>query len=115
MLKILLGFSGSYIFLAGIYKMLPTIKGAWLYRRAVEQGRYTLDIYLLNIIVLEMIMGGWYQNYVRLTGSNPLYSHGLLVEIILTFIIAFVTMEIIIFMSKMINRSDLLRKVLFYR
>lgn len=114
-LKILLGFSGSYIFLAGIYKMLPTIKGAWLYRRAVEQGRYTLDIYLLNIIVLEMIMGGWYQNYVRLTGSNPLYSHGLLVEIILTFIIAFVTMEIIIFMSKMINRSDLLRKVLFYR
>ena len=51
----------------------------------------------------------------RLTGSNPLYSHGLLVEIILTFIIAFVTMEIIIFMSKMINRSDLLRKVLFYR
>ena len=34
-LKILLGFSGSYIFLAGIYKMLPTIKGAWLYRRAV--------------------------------------------------------------------------------
>lgn len=114
-LKILLGFSGAYIFFVGIYKILPAINGSWLYRRAVEQGRYTLDIYLLNIIVLEMIMGGEYQNYVRLTGSNPLYSHGILAEVIVTFILAVVIMEIIIFLSKMINRSNLLKKVLFYR
>lgn len=114
-LKIFLGFSGSYIFMRVIYKMMSYGGGGWLYNMALKRGRYTLEIYLIQIVFLEMIMGSIYQNYVRSTGVNPLYMYGIITEVIATFIVAAIIMEIIIVIVKIINRIGLLKKILFYR
>lgn len=59
-------------------------------------------------------MGSIYQNYVRSTGVNPLYMHGLITEVIATFIMAAI-MEIIFAMVKIINRVKLLKRILFHK
>ena len=49
-LKLVMGVTGCYLILLIIYKMMPYFKNTSLECCAIERGRYTLDIYLLNII-----------------------------------------------------------------
>lgn len=114
-LKIILGVTGCYLMLLAIYKIVPFFSNSKLEYRAIEQGRFTLDIYLLNIIILEMIGGPLYRKLVKLYDFNFFYEYGLIFEVISTFIGACIMMEIIIFVGKMMNKNRYIAKVFFYR
>ena len=114
-LKIIMGVTGCYLTLLIIYRIMPFFANSKLERRAIEQGRFTLDIYLLNIIILEMISGPLYKKLVELYDFNFLHSYGLLFEIVSTFIGACLMMEIIVFIGRLMNRNRYLAKIFFYR
>lgn len=54
-LKFILGLSGSFLSLALIHKYLPFLQSTWIFRRAAQEGRFTLDIYLLQVIIIEIL------------------------------------------------------------
>ena len=54
-LKFILGLSGSFLSLALIHKYLPSLQSIWIFRRAAQEGRFTLDIYLLQVIIIEIL------------------------------------------------------------
>ena len=113
--KTLLAYTGSFLMLFLIYKIRPCLNGTWLVKRAVDHGRYTLDIYLLQIIILEMIGGHLYKAYVKETGLNIIHSQGLLFEVVSTFICACIMMEFLVLVSVLINKNYYATKLLFYR
>lgn len=75
-LKLVLGFSGSFVSLALIHKYLPSIQGTWIFRRATVEGRFTLDIYLLQIIVVEIIGNNLYKIWLLNNGIDIFYLGG---------------------------------------
>ena len=113
--KTLLAYTGSFLMLFLIYKIRPCLNGTWLVKRAVDHGRYTLDIYLLQIIILEMIGGHLYKAYVKETGLDIIHSQGLLFEVVSTFICACIMMEFLVLVSVLINKNYYATKLLFYR
>lgn len=82
---------------------------------AAQRGQYTLDIYLLNIIILEMTAGPIYRKITTIYGSNFLHEHGLLFEIVATFIVTCVMMEIIVTVGRLMNQNRYMAKIFFYR
>lgn len=114
-LKIVMGVTGCYLVLFFIHKIMPLFNNSKLEYRAIEQGRFTLDIYLLNIIILEMISGPIYRKLVKIYGFNFFHEYGLIFEIISTFIGACIMMEIIVLVGKMMNKNRYIAKVFFYR
>ena len=114
-LKFIMGVTGSYLVLFIIYKIMPMIKNNVLNKRVIERGKYTLDIYLLNIIILELIGGKLYRYYITIYDFNLFYAYGLLFEVVSTFIVSCLIMEFIIFVSKWINKNKYMAKILFYR
>ena len=114
-LKIIMGVTGCYLVLLIIYKIMPLFSDSKLEYRAIEQGRFTLDIYLLNIIILEMISGPLYRRLVKIYDFNFFHEYGLIFEIISTFIGACIMMETIVFVGRMMNKNRYIAKIFFYR
>lgn len=114
-LKFILGFLGSYLTLIGIYFLLPYIQRLSVFREASQAGRYTLDIYLIQILLVERICGPWYRQMVDKIGFNYILQNGVLFEIAATFLIALIFLHVIIWISKLLNRSSICSKILFYR
>ena len=104
-----MGVTGCYLVLFIIYKIMPYFKSTSLEYRAIERGRYTLDIYLLNIIILEMICGPLYRNFITIIGYNLLHSHGFVFELITTLIGERIMMEIIVSIDKIMNKNVILQ------
>ena len=69
-LKIILGVIGSYLALIFLYKLLPYMKETSLYHLVAKEGQYTLDIYLIQIIVIEKLLGPFYKQLVSQSGIN---------------------------------------------
>ncbi len=113
-LKIFLGVAGSFLALVLGYYLQPYIKGRWLYRRATCEGRFTLDIYLLQIIIVEKLAGPWHKNWVA-CGGMDLFNFNFAERVLMTFIVSVLFMECLVMIRKYLNRSRLLRKILFYR
>ncbi|SFI12806.1 Fucose 4-O-acetylase [Selenomonas ruminantium] len=114
-LKIIMGISGCFLILMIIYKIMPCLKGTSLECYAIEQGQYTLDIYLLNIIILEKICGPLYRNIVKYYQFNILHSYGILFEFISTLIVTCLIMIIITTVGKIMNKNHYIAKIFFYR
>ena len=115
LLRFILGFLGSYLTLIVVHFILPHICNLWIFREACQAGRYTLDIYLIQILLVEMIWGPWYRRMVDKMGINYILQNGVLFEIAATFLIALVFLHVIIWISKLLNRSSICSKILFYR
>lgn len=115
LLRLILGFLGSYLTLIAVYFILPYVRNLWIFREACQAGRYTLDIYLIQILLVEMIWGPWYRNLVDKMGINYILQNGVLFEIALTLLIAMAFLHVIIWISKLLNRSSICSKILFYR
>ena len=78
-------------------------------------GAYTLDIYLIQMILVERILGPVYRQWMDISGIDYLHMYGLLVEFIVTFSFAVVLIEIICWISRLVNKSPALSCFLFYR
>lgn len=115
--KIILGCLGSFVVLGILWRLMNNIKKWRIYRRAVAMGQYTLDIYLLNIIILEIIGGRYLYPWLckNIFHENVLMNHGFGFEVVSTFIIAYVFMEILVVISKVLNRYRWIAKLFFYR
>ena len=113
-LKIFLGITGSYLALAFVYYMMPHIKDSWLLRRATVEGRFTLDIYLIQIILIEKLAGPMHRAWVK-AGGVDLFNFNMPERIIVTFITSLLFMELLVRLSKLFNRNRLIAKMLFYR
>lgn len=114
-LKVFLGFLGSYVALVLIHQMLPRIHDTWLFRQAKQMGAYTLDIYLIQMIFIERILGPLYRRWISVPGVDYMHIYGLLFEIVVTFVLSFVLLEFISCVSRLFNQSPLFAFVLFYR
>lgn len=113
---LLLAALGCYLILVVVWYIGNEIKSTSIYDVIISRGKYTLEIYLLNIILLETIGGGYlYPWLCQPLGYNVMYHYGFLFELVGTFILACVAMEIIILAIKIIDRSAWLRKVLFMK
>ena len=75
----------------------------------------TAKFELLNIIVLEMIGGQLYHGIVDIYKFNFLHSYGVVFETISTFTLACIMMEVILFISKAMNKNKYVTKIFFYR
>lgn len=115
--KILFGYIGSFALLGIIWNFSLKVKDGWLHRRAVNMGKYTLDIYLLNIIILEMLGGQHLYPWLRgnVFHENVLMNHGFIFELISTFLVACVVMEIIVLVSRVLDHFPIIAKFFFYR
>lgn len=76
-------------------------------------GAYTLDIYLIQIIFLvERILGPLYRQNIGISGVDYLHLYGLFSEIIATFLLAFILLECIIWISRLLNKVSLFAFIL---
>lgn len=108
--KTILGFLGSYIFLT----ILSKIKWAdSIYQYMLLRGRYTLDIYLLNIVILEIILGTAYRKLVSMYHVNAFYEYGLLWEVFSTFIVAVLITEMLFQIGQAMRKSAYIRAIFF--
>ena len=114
-LKFVLGFAGSFVSLALIHKYMTLLNGTWLYHRATVEGRFTLDIYLLQIVVVEIIGGHLHKLWLSRDGIDIFYLGGGIGRLIIPFLVTCIFMEIIVWISKEINARPILSKILFYR
>ena len=85
-LKISLGVTGSYLALIFLYKLLPYMKETPLYHLAAKEGQYTLDIYLIQIIVIEKLLGPFYKQLVSQSDINWINEYGLIVKVVSTLV-----------------------------
>lgn len=115
-LKILLGIVGIYILMFTIWK-IKNIKCLSIFiSRAKEYGQYTLELYLLNIVILEMILGGIvYKWIVDQYNYNIIQDNGFIFEFFSTFILSLIIIEILLFIIKQIYRYPKISKLLFYK
>jgi hypothetical protein len=109
------GILGCWIALSFTWKINYYIKSKWVIERILYAGRFTLDIYLIQIILLEIIGRIFYKKIVEFTDVNILSQYGVLSELILCFIISLAILEVIFIISRYINMNKFLSKVLFYR
>ena len=109
--KTLLGLSGSYIFLCITRNI--NWGGTGVYKYFLLRGKYTLDIYLLNIIILEIILGRIYRNIVNIYNVNIFYEYGFLWELFSTFIIAVLITEVLFQIGQVMRKNTYIRAIFF--
>lgn len=121
-LKIILGISGSYLVLLIVYKVyiffIKIDRNNKLINKIACVGKYTLDIYLLQIIIVEYIFRIINSKYFLANGIDMFNfsgCFGMLMRIIITFIISIFLFEIIVKISSYINKNAVVKKILFYR
>ena len=114
--KVLLGFLGCYIVLNFIKDVHNFIRDSKLCSIMVHRGQFTLEIYLLNIVILE-ILGGkrLYPWLMEKSDVNWLHANGFMFEIISTFMVTCIVMEIIILIIKCIQKYPILSKLFFWK
>jgi hypothetical protein len=113
--KIILGIIGSYLIILGVKILSQFVKGTFLEKRALKQGRQTKEIYLLNIIIIEMLFGPFYRNILANYYGNFLHQNGVLFELFSTFLITYLFMEFIVLLIDIFSKSHYFSKILFYR
>ena len=113
--KVVLAYSGCYLLLLSLYMIMPYFKGTSLERHIITYGQHTLELYLLQVIFLEVIGGRFYRVFVKMTGCNFIYAYGFLFEFLSTFLITCIVMNLLIIANNLINKIPLLTKLLFYR
>ena len=114
-LKMILGITGSYLALVLMYKLLPYIKRTPLYHLAAREGQYTLDIYLVQIIIIEKLLGPFYKLLVSQSGVNWMNEYGLFIKIVSTLLLAAILLGFVIGISNLCNKNHYVSKMLFWR
>ena len=114
-LKMILGISGSFLALVGVNRLDILIKKSKFYDWMTNQGRFTLDIYLLQIIIIEKLFGPWYQLLVRHSSVNWICDYGLLWKTVSTICVGTALLILIIFVDKILQRNAILVKILFWK
>ena len=109
--KMILGFLGSYIFLSVIRKI--DWENTNIYQYVLLRGRYTLDIYLLNIIVLEIFLVGLYKKIVSIYQVNIFYEYGFLWDLLSTFVISVLITELLFKIGQAMRKNRIIRAVFF--
>ena len=109
--KTILGFLGSYIFLSVIRKI--DWRNTNVYQYILLRGRYTLDIYLLNIVVLERFLGGLYRKFVSIYQVNIFYEYGFLWEVLSTFVVSVLITELLFKIGQAMRKNRIIRAVFF--
>lgn len=113
-LKVILGITGTFVALVVIYRLLPYLQHSWFYSRAAIGGRFTLDIYLLQILFVEKIAGTLHKNWVA-GGGMDIFNSNFVGRILMTLVAAWILMELLSVLSYWLNCNRILAKVLFYR
>lgn len=103
------------LFITDILKILLGIFSS-LINKLKEYGKYTLELYLLNIIILEYVLGGIvYSWIVKQYDYNIIQDNGFIFELISTFIITLIVMKILLFIINKIYKYPKISKILFYK
>lgn len=112
-LKVLLGISSSYIFLSILY---------YVYRKMdsklsllITIGNYTLQIYLLDTFLPSLVYGKSYADIVRYNPSYYIHQYGVCFEAVITFSIAVITYFVLYFTTRLLEKNNLIFKILFYK
>lgn len=113
--KVILGGVGSYLILVSIYYLMPRLSHTSLGKNAIKYGAYTLDIYLLQILFVEMTFGPMYKHWVNNGGIDFMNIYGIGIRTIAIVLFSILLLKIILLISDFLNRSTFLTKLFFYR
>lgn len=114
-LKMILGVTGSCLALIFLYKLLPYMKEISLYHLAAREGQYTLDIYLIQIIVIEKLLGPFYKQLVSQSGINWANEYGLIVKVVSTLVLSAILLGIVMGISRLCHKNQYVSKILFWK
>ena len=114
-LKIILGIIGIYIVVFLIWNFSNIKKFNFFINKINEYGRYTLELYLLNIVILEMFLGVVYKWLVVRYNYNMIQDNGFIFELTSTFILSLIIMKILLFITNQIYKYPIISKILFYK
>ena len=115
-LKVLLGIIGIYILMFIIWKIRNIRCLSVFMSKAKEYGKYTLELYLLNIIILEYILGHIIYKWIVIKYNyNIIQDNGFVFEFFSTFILSLIIMEICLFITNKIYKYPKISKILFYK
>ena len=74
-------------------------------------GRYTLDVYLIQIILIECILGTFYRLYLM----SCIGVSSMIIQSLCSFVVSIILFVLIMKISSLINKHRYLAKLLFYR
>lgn len=114
-LKMILGVTGCCLALIFLYKLLPYMRETSLYHLAAREGQYTLDIYLIQIIVIEKLLGPFYKQLVSQSGINWVNEYGLIVKVVSTLVLAAILLGIVMGISRLYHKNQYVSKILFWK
>lgn len=114
-LKMILGVTGSCLALIFLYKLLPYMRETSLYHLAAREGQYTLDIYLIQIIVIEKLLGPFYKQLVSQSGINWVNEYRLIVKVVSTLVLAAILLGIVMGISRLCHKNQYVSKILFWK
>jgi fucose 4-O-acetylase-like acetyltransferase len=86
---------------------------ASLYHLAAREGQYTLDIYLIQIIVIEKLLGPFYKKLVSQSGINWVNEYGLIVKVVSTLVLSAILLGIVMGISHLCHKNQYVSKILF--
>ena len=114
-LKMILGVAGSCLALIFLYKMLPYMKETSLYHLSEREGQYTLNIYLIQVIVIEKLLGPFYKQLISQSGINWVNEYGLIVKVVSTLVLAAILLGIVMGISRLCHKNQYVSKILFWK
>ena len=79
---------------------------ASLYHLAAREGQYTLYIYLIQIIVIEKLLGPFYKQLVSQSGINWVNEYGLIVKVVSTLVLAAILLGIVMGISGLCHKNQ---------
>ena len=78
-------------------------------------GKYTLQIYLLQIVILEQLLTQLYYFFAHRYEYNPLICNGVFFEVVATSFVAICVLVFIVYVVRIINKSPFVKTLLFYK
>lgn len=114
-LKLVLGILGSYLFLILLYRGMVFLRRTQIWDLAIIEGRHTMNIYLIQIVVIEKILGPAYREAVAYHACNWITQYGFLFKTVSTISLAAVILGVIIITNRLCIANHFVAKILFYK
>lgn len=114
-LKLVLGILGSYLFLILLYRGIVFLRRTQIWDLAITEGRHMMNIYLIQIVVIEKILGPAYREAVVYHACNWITQYGFLFKTVSTISLAAVILGVIIITNRLCIANHFVAKILFYK
>lgn len=80
-----------------------------------QQGKDYITIYLIQIIVIEKLLGPFHKQLVSQSGINWVNEYGLIVKVVSTLVLSAILLGIVMGISRLCHKNQYVSKILFWK